>query len=183
MFIVLWIIACILIADFLSGFIHWLEDAYGNPNWPIVGPHVAAPNIFHHKSPRKFIHASFFKRNISTFVVTVLLAGIVGLFIGFTWQLGLIAILGGMANEVHAYAHRRKDETPWFIKLLHKLRIMQSPRHHSIHHHSPYDTYYCILTPWLNPIFDKIRFWDHIENFLKLFGIKPLRGHPDREGY
>src|SRR5215510_13795806 len=28
-------IACIALVDFLSGFFHWLEDAYGHPDWPI----------------------------------------------------------------------------------------------------------------------------------------------------
>ncbi len=34
------VLACILTADFLSGFFHWLEDSYGEESWPITGRHV-----------------------------------------------------------------------------------------------------------------------------------------------
>lgn len=48
-------ILIILSADFLSGFIHWWEDAYGNPNWKILGKHIIEPNLNHHTNPRDFI--------------------------------------------------------------------------------------------------------------------------------
>ena len=31
------VVICVLIADLLSGFFHWLEDAYGREHWPIHG--------------------------------------------------------------------------------------------------------------------------------------------------
>ena len=29
------VIACVFTADLLSGFLHWLEDAYGREHWPV----------------------------------------------------------------------------------------------------------------------------------------------------
>ena len=42
------VIACVLVADFLSGLFHWLEDAYGREHWPITGTLITPPNILHH---------------------------------------------------------------------------------------------------------------------------------------
>ena len=52
-------IVCVFITDFLSGFFHWLEDAYGRPNWPITGRSVTQANILHHHSPRHFTRHSW----------------------------------------------------------------------------------------------------------------------------
>ena len=45
------VIACVVVVDFLSGLFHWLEDAYGRENWPITGTLITRPNILHHHSP------------------------------------------------------------------------------------------------------------------------------------
>ena len=29
------IIIVVLVVDFVSGVLHWLEDSYGNPEWPL----------------------------------------------------------------------------------------------------------------------------------------------------
>jgi hypothetical protein len=42
------VIGAVLVADSLSGLFHWLEDAYGNEKWPIIGRLVTKPNILHH---------------------------------------------------------------------------------------------------------------------------------------
>ena len=36
LFIVAQVVAVWLVTDFLSGLFHWIEDAYGDPSWPIV---------------------------------------------------------------------------------------------------------------------------------------------------
>lgn len=39
------IILCVLVADFLTGLVHWWEDAYADPRWPWPwGLLVAQPN-------------------------------------------------------------------------------------------------------------------------------------------
>lgn len=53
-FALLYISSAYFVAELLTGIIHWLEDRYGNPDWPIIGPHVIAPNVYHHKSPFAF---------------------------------------------------------------------------------------------------------------------------------
>src|SRR5437879_3206842 len=55
------IIATVLVADFVSGLVHWLEDAYGHEDWPIIGRLVTQPNILHHHNPRYFVKHSWLR--------------------------------------------------------------------------------------------------------------------------
>ncbi|MDB6015872.1 MAG: Kua-ubiquitin conjugating enzyme hybrid localization domain protein, partial [Pedosphaera sp.] len=34
------------------GLVHWFEDAYVREGTPLIGRHVARPNIVHHHYPR-----------------------------------------------------------------------------------------------------------------------------------
>ena len=56
--ILLQALGVILLADFLAGVIHWLEDAYGTEDTPIIGPLAIRPNIIHHHYPRFFTKLS-----------------------------------------------------------------------------------------------------------------------------
>ena len=62
------------------------------------------------------------------------------------------------------------------LKVLQKLHIILPPGHHQLHHSSPYDTYYCITTGWLNWPLAKIGFYRHAERFITaMFGLIPRR--------
>ena len=37
-----------LAADLVTGMVHWWEDRYGDPTWPVIGPLIVEPNIRHH---------------------------------------------------------------------------------------------------------------------------------------
>ena len=55
------VVICVLIADLLSGFFHWLEDAYGREHWPITGNLITKPTILHHYQPVYFTRHGWFK--------------------------------------------------------------------------------------------------------------------------
>ena len=48
------LLCVVLVTDFASGVLHWLEDGYGRANWPITGKLITIPNIIHHHNPRYF---------------------------------------------------------------------------------------------------------------------------------
>lgn len=70
-------------ADFITGVIHWWEDTYGNPNWPIVGKYVVEPNLVHHKHPAKLLEGSYWNRINTSFIP----AAILGIML---WGINLI---------------------------------------------------------------------------------------------
>ncbi len=181
--IFLQIVLIILLADFISGIGHWFEDAYGNPDWPILGKYVVIPNIEHHKKPRDFLKGSYIYRNS-----TVLVPALFFLFLLYScgwlcWQSIFFTVYIAQVNEVHAISHRIKEENYFLLRLLQKIGLVQSNKHHGWHHKAPYNCNYCIMTEYLNPILNKIRFWERIENGLKLIGIYPIRGSEIRGGF
>lgn len=163
----------LLAVDFASGVLHWLEDSYGKASWPILGKHVVAPNILHHHQPRAFTKTSFWDRNSVTLVIGGLILLAVTLLGGFHWLWVLAALLAGISNEVHCWAHRSPRENGPVITFLQRIRLLQTPKAHAVHHTDPKDRSYCTMTNFLNPVLDYLRFFDRIEKAVfKLTGIK-----------
>ena len=183
--LILEIFGIILLADFISGIGHWWEDAYGNPNWTWfgIGKHIVQPNLEHHQKPRKFLNQGYYSRNNSTFAVVGIAAVIFFLCSILTWQSTLLLVILSQINEVHAMAHRSPKEKWEIISYFQSIGLLQSSKQHGEHHISPYDINYCILTDYLNPLLNKINFWQNIEKAIKFFtGISPLRGSKIRKG-
>jgi hypothetical protein len=163
----------LLAVDFVSGLLHWAEDAYGGEKWPITGQLITKPNILHHHDPRYFTRHGWFHSSwllLCIGIVIVVGAWICGLL---TWHVWLFVALGINANQIHKWAHRSPAENGRVISLLQHLRIVQTARHHARHHSDPKNTHYCVITNFLNPILDKIGFWGALEIIiLRSFGIR-----------
>lgn len=162
----------LLAVDFVSGVFHWLEDSYGDPSWPFLGKHVVAPNIRHHFQPRAFTKESFWSRNSTTLAISlVLLLGII--LVGwFHWMWVLACGLGAISNEIHCWAHRSPRENGKLIAFLQRVRLIQTPKAHAVHHANPKNRSYCTMTNFLNPLLDKLRLFDRLELIiLKVTGV------------
>jgi ubiquitin-conjugating enzyme E2 variant len=171
--IVLEIFATLLAADFTAGFVHWLEDAYAREDTPVLGPLVARANIIHHHYPRYFTRLSWWE---SSWDLAVLSLGLVGgaWALGLlTWEVVLFAVLTANANQIHKWAHRSRKENGPVISFLQDIRLLQTPRHHAVHHTNPKDCHYCTTTNFLNPVLDGLHFWAGLEWVLAhVFGIR-----------
>ncbi len=172
-----------LLADFITGLVHWWQDAYGNPTWPIVGKYVVVPNLNHHKNPRGMLKDKYWTR-VGASVITAILLITIFWFCGWhSWRMILCLAFTTQGNHIHAMAHRTKKENGPVIMFLQKLGIFQNRKMHGWHHKAPYDTNFFILTDYLNPLFNKIRFFERLEKLvLKVLGIKALRGAEIRGG-
>jgi len=163
-----------LIADFISGILHWLEDRVLWVGMPVISKSVVEPNRLHHIRPAAFLEQGFLTRNSTGWVVALQLSFLWIALIGFSF-VWLGATLGGLvATEVHARAHRKQGGT--FIGVLQDIGIIQSTYHHGQHHRGDFDRRYCVLTGWLNPVIDWIGLWAGLEKFLTIIGLKPNRG-------
>lgn len=168
------IILCVLAADLLSGLIHWWEDQYGNPKWPLLGKHVIEPNILHHQQPTFFVHMSdIFSRNWQVVLPLAAIAGGLWLAGWLSWQLALVCVIAASANETHAWAHVRPQ--CWLPRLLVDTHLTLSPQQHARHHRPPYDRYYCTVTNVMNPLLELICFWRTLEGGLRVVGVRPIR--------
>ena len=170
-------------ADFITGLVHWWQDAYGNPTWPILGKYVIQPNLRHHHDPRGMVKISYWKRMNTSIIAALLLMGILYLCNCASWQAIIFLVFSSQGNEIHAMGHRTNKENGKIVMFFQKIGIVQRKSTHGWHHKAPYDTNFFVMTEYLNPIFNKIRFFERLERFIeKAVRIKPLRGAAIRDG-
>ena len=157
-----------LFADFIAGVFHWIEDRYLREDWPLVGKYIAAPNARHHLHPQEFLVGGYWERNWTT-IVPAMFGFVVSTAYAAPWWISLGFLFLTQANEIHAWGHR-KGRIPMWVELLQETGIVQSSRHHSLHHRSPHQVRYCVMSNWLNPWLDALRFWFFLELVIGLFG-------------
>lgn len=157
-----------ILADFLSGFVHFLGDTFGSKTTPIIGPAFIEPFREHHTDPEGITRHGFIETNghncLVSIPVMMIMAhvlvkyAIVSTLAGFAFATSYFLILGVLlTNQFHKWAHMKNASAP--IRLLQHTRLILSPAHHKIHHTSPYTRYFCITTGWLNFILDRAQFF------------------------
>ncbi len=163
-----------LVADFMSGFVHWLGDTFGTEEMPVLGQAFIKPFREHHTDPKGITRHDFIETNGNNCIVVCLFLHVpmsVLYFFDGTLQVWLVAVglVLGVAtfftNQIHRWAHL--DDPPWYAILFQKLGLFMTTEHHNVHHAAPYDTYFCITTGWLNPILHKTRFFDRLERVVR----------------
>ncbi len=163
----------LLLADFVSGVVHWMQDAYGKESWPLVGKYIFSPNVEHHFHPRRFTKSSFLKRNRIVGIIVICIALVVMVSGGLNWMWLEFLVVSFLANEIHCWTHRSKRENGPVITWLQRYRIIQTPKMHAIHHTDPKNCSYCAITNFVNPVLDRMRFFERVEQvILALTGIK-----------
>src|SRR5437879_6333673 len=111
--IILRILATVMVADFASGFFHWLEDAYGKEDWPVTGRLITKPNIVHHHDPRFFTRHSWLHSSWLLLCICLVILLIAWLCDVLTCDVWLFVALGANANQIHKWAHRTTAENGW----------------------------------------------------------------------
>ena len=170
------VIMGLYLADFLSGIFHWLEDRYGDPNWPIIG-HTIRQNQEHHVTPRKFLNGTLWTRNREVWMIA---ASFLAIFAVMGWLNPLtvsMVVFGSVANEVHGRAHRSPKENGRLITWLQSTGFIQSHRHHAAHHRRCKDTHFCVLTNHVNPVLEWLGFFPTLEKLI--FCLTGSQPRPD----
>jgi len=174
--LVLTIIASIVLGDMGTGIFHWSVDNYGGIKTPIFGS-VCVAFQGHHDTPWTITFRSFcnnvFKIAYGTIPALVLVAVLVPaeavlakvfLTLFINWWL--------ISQEFHKWAHMRT--VPPVVKFLQDSGIILSRKEHGLHHTSPFEEKYCILTGICNPILDSSRFFRVLEKVIwALTGNEP----------
>ncbi len=161
----------LLVADFLSGIMHWAFDTWGSSKTFLVGPLFIRPFREHHVDEKSITRHSFIQAGSSGTVtvipvcIGVLLVPLTGTF---SYSLALflffISVFVFLTNQIHKWAHM--DTPPRFIMFLQDLHILL-PRHdHHIHHIEPFTQSYAITTGWTNYFFTKTQFFRHAEKLI-----------------
>jgi Lipid desaturase domain len=158
-----------LAADFISGFVHFVGDTYGDEATPVFGPNFIKPFRDHHTDPTGICRHDFVEVNGNNSVVCLPL-GLIAYFSlpADTHHVSAILLLSlcsmmvwvFMTNQFHKWAHAANP--PAVVRLLQAWNLVLPPGHHDVHHRAPHDKYYCITVGWLNPILYHLRFFEAV---------------------
>jgi ubiquitin-conjugating enzyme E2 variant len=174
---VLRIVRSVFAAEFVSGLVHWFEDAYVREDTPLIGRRVARPNIVHHHYPRYMTRHTWWQSSWDLVCLSLAFVAVAWMLGVLNWEVWLFAIIAANANELHKWAHRTRRENGPVISFLQDVRLLQTAHHHALHHTDPKNSHYCTVTNLLNPVLDGLRFWDGLE--WALAGTIGLQRRPD----
>lgn len=176
-----------VMADFVSGFVHWLGDTWGSTNMPILGKALIRPFREHHVDEKAITRHDYIETNGANCMISVPVAAM-ALFIpldieGWTaFMLFSLVSIGSMifwvmmTNQFHKWSHLEPDKAPAIVKTLQRWHLILPVDHHQVHHTAPFDTYYCITTGWLNWPLAKIGFYRHAERLITwVTGVIPRK--------
>lgn len=180
--IALHLAACLLVADFITGVGHWLEDTWAAPGrWSALNRLIVEPNIDHHRRPGAMNANAYWETNRVTIALAATVALVLVALHVSAWEPYVVLALVGNSNQVHAWAHTRR--VPRAVALLQRVGLLQSMRHHGLHHRRPYASRFCTMTDFLNPLLDGTRFWRALELGGERLGLRVARGTAARGGF
>lgn len=165
----------LLLADLISGLVHWAEDTFFTVATPLVGRTIIAPNVEHHERPAAFLSKGYFESNRQLLLMAAGLVAGAALIGWLTWHVWLFAAVVGNANQIHKWAHMPSRRVPALVRCAQRVGLMQSVRHHARHHRGAKNRAYCTVTNWLNPLLDAVGLWRGLERV-----TVPVLGAPRR---
>ena len=168
-----------LLADFVSGWMHWFCDTFFEEVSPVIGPLIIQPFREHHRDPLAMTRHGFLELNGNTcLVLSPVLAAFFWLdlthwldsfviFVSSTLLFFAASVFG--TNLFHRAAH---EPVPAFwVQGLQECGVILSPRKHHLHHQAPHRSAYCVTSGWLNPILDGMNFFSFCERLLIAIGF------------
>lgn len=163
-----------LLADLLTGFVHWFCDTFFEETTPLLGPGLIAPFREHHRDPLLMTRHGFLELTGSSFRG---MAPLLAVFVWFGQELPIPLLafafaltMGAVAtNLLHRWAH--DPAPPAFARALHRLGIVLTPGRHERHHAPPYAAGYCVTTGWMNPLCERLGIWKLAEAAFVSLGL------------
>ncbi|MCA3216958.1 MAG: hypothetical protein ING59_00005 [Burkholderiales bacterium] len=161
----------VLLADLVSGLVHWWEDAYARTGDGLLG-RVARDNLRHHARPREFLAKGYWDSSWDLLLLGALVVAIAFALDALSRHVALLVLLVANANQVHKWAHMRAEELPRVVHWAQRTQVLQTTRHHAKHHQGARNTHYCVLTSLLNPVLEELQLWVRLERVIeRLTGI------------
>ena len=151
-----------VLADLLSGLLHWACDSFGSVHTPLVGRAFIRPFREHHADPEEMTRHDFVETHGASCLAALPLLAAACFAPGpFVQALLVLTALGALAtNQCHKWAHMDEAATPRFVRRLQRRGLVLPREHHRLHHTAPFDTHFCMSCGWLNGPFNAVlRAW------------------------
>ena len=179
------IVTGVLVADFLSGLVHWVADTWGSVDIPVFGRAFIRSFREHHVDPTAITRHDIIETNGDNCLVTLpILCYMVYRYLTFDQEIlqasygvecfGFSSVVFvTLCNQIDKWSHMYFG-LPLWVQKLQDWHLIMPRKHHRIHHVSPHETYFCITTGWLNYPLEVIKFWPCLEWMIeKATGAKP----------
>lgn len=161
-----------LLADLVSGIVHWMGDTLGDEKAGWFGAAFSLPFREHHKDPRAIAAHAFVETNGNNAIVALPPLAAAHLWMtpsGPRFYLAVfvaaLALFGLATNQCHKWAHSWR--VPRAVSWLQRWGLIISPQHHDHHHEWPHLTHYCVLSGWMNPVADRAHFFRVVEHLIR----------------
>jgi hypothetical protein len=167
-----------LLADLLTGVVHWFCDTFFEETTAIIGPGLIAPFREHHRDPLLMTRHGFLELTGSSFRC---FAPLLALYVWLgDWRPAtangfVLALAAGAVgtNLLHRWAH--DPAPPAVARLLQRVGLVLTPHRHARHHAPPYAAAYCVTSGWLNPICERLKVWTRAQAAFTALGF-PVSG-------
>lgn len=168
-----------VLADIISGLVHWFADTYGKVEWPIIGNTFIRSFLEHHIDPLSITRHDWIETNGANFFIGIPLLILMYLFEAFIPNtiiilFALTNIWTALTNQFHKWAHTPRPNQ--LAKILQASKLVLSTETHAQHHKSPFDINYNITNGHTNIIFERFKIYRRLEKiFSILFKLNPHR--------
>ena len=177
-------LAGVLVADFVTGVVHWACDTWGDVRTRWLGPGLITSFREHHRDPSAMLDHDWIEVNGEAAAAAATAFALMTLPISQVWLsehafaagFGWAGVsCGALANQLHQWAHQPRP--PAAISSLQRAGLILSRERHAVHHRAPNTSAYCISTGWSNALLDVLGFWRALECAItRLTGAEP-RAH------
>lgn len=170
-----------LLADWLTGAVHWFEDRYMDSFSLNFLNSLAEENDLHHRQPTAMILSTGWVNMRSAAAIGWPLAALLW-WCGMPLIVWLVPFFASFGNLVHRWSHTPKRQLPRWIRGMQEFGLFISHEHHDAHHRSMKRLIpkhlagykFCPMTDWMNPLLDGLRFWFVVEYLFEAIGVKTI---------
>ncbi len=166
------LVAGYLLADLLSGLVHWFCDRFFEEHTPVIGQALILPFREHHRDPLAMTRHGFLELTGNSCLG---LAPVLALAWWWPLSVWLDALALALAasvvatNSLHKWAHAATAPAP--VRWLQRWRLVLPPRAHAVHHRPGHAGAYCVTAGWMNGLSDRLRLFDGLGHALAAVGV------------
>jgi len=175
-----------LLADLVSGVVHWGCDTWGAVETPLLGRAFIRQFREHHVDPEEINRHDVVEANGTNGALALLPLAVAWLLpyrvahpTPFAWgtQLGaaIFALLVTFTSQAHQWAHAPR--VPGWVAWCQQRGILLSKAHHEVHHRAPHLHNYCITGGWMDGVIERLALFRRAERVItRLTGVAPRAG-------
>lgn len=170
------LVASALLADLVSGMVHWGCDTWGSVETPVLGRVFIRQFREHHVDPDEINRHDLVEANGTNAGLAMLPITLAFLhpfdpahptWWPLAYQVGALgfAFFVTFTSQAHQWAHAASP--PRWVAALQRTGLMLSKAHHDVHHEAPHLHHYCITGGWMDAALERGKVFRRLEALIQ----------------